>query len=71
MSSDSLSVPPSFSATTDTALKARPLPVVRCSRRCGAELFNQQVWCWGQDIRYPEKNLLLTYNINKEKALHV
>ena len=67
MSSDSLSVQPSFSATTDTAPKARPLPVVRRSRRCAAELFNQQIWCWGQDIRYPEKNLLLTYGFTRHR----
>jgi hypothetical protein len=29
--------------------------------QAGAALFHQQMWCWGQDIRFPEGNLFLRY----------
>jgi hypothetical protein len=33
----------------------------------GAELMHQQCWCWGQDIRRPEGNLLLEYGFERTR----
>lgn len=33
-----------------------------------AKLLNEQCWCWGADIRYPDGNLLLTYGFRRERA---
>lgn len=35
------------------------------TRRYGRVLFNQQLWLWGQDIRRPEGNALLTYGFER------
>lgn len=35
------------------------------TRRHGRVLFNQQLWLWGQDIRRPEGNALLTYGFER------
>ncbi|MBM3736134.1 MAG: hypothetical protein FJW39_10140 [Acidobacteria bacterium] len=31
----------------------------------GAELMHQQCWCWGQDVRRPNGNLLLEYGFER------
>lgn len=36
-------------------------------QRTGAPLLNQQCWCWGQDIRHPEGNLLLRYGFERHR----
>ena|SRR5260370_37612109 len=33
----------------------------------GTGLFLQQMWCWGQDIRHEEGNLLLDYGFTRER----
>ena len=33
----------------------------------GAELMHQQCWCWGQDVRRPEGNLLLEYGFARTR----
>jgi hypothetical protein len=33
----------------------------------GAELMHQQCWCWGQDVRRPEGNLLLEYGFERSR----
>lgn len=33
----------------------------------GAELMHQQCWCWGQDVRRPEGNLLLEYGFQRSR----
>lgn len=33
----------------------------------GAELLHQQCWCWGQDIRRAEGNLLLQFGLNRTR----
>ena len=35
--------------------------------RAGKLLLDQQCWCWGQDIRHPEGNLLLTHGFVRER----
>ena len=35
--------------------------------REGKLLLDQQCWCWGQDIRHPEGNLLLTHGFVRER----
>ncbi len=35
--------------------------------RRGAELMHQQCWCWGQDVRRPEGNLLLQYGFERSR----
>jgi hypothetical protein len=37
-------------------------------KRIGADLFNQQMWCWGSDIRRAEGNLLNAYGFSKHAA---
>jgi len=34
-------------------------------KKRGAALLEQQMWCWGQDIRCPEENLLLRYGFTR------
>ena len=34
----------------------------------GAPLLNQQGWCWGQDIRHPQGNVLLRYGFECHRA---
>lgn len=34
-------------------------------RRIGTALLDQQLWCWGYDIRVPTTNLLLDYGFNR------
>ncbi|GHO60773.1 hypothetical protein [Ktedonobacter robiniae] len=36
-------------------------------KKQGATLFNQQMWCWGQDIRRAEGNLLLEYGFTRRR----
>jgi hypothetical protein len=36
-------------------------------KRQGTRLFDQQMWCFGQDIRYPEGNLFLEYGFTRER----
>ncbi|MBO0777735.1 MAG: hypothetical protein J2P37_02805 [Ktedonobacteraceae bacterium] len=36
-------------------------------RQLGTALFNQQMWCWGQDIRRAEGNLLLAYGFTHQR----
>lgn len=36
--------------------------------RCGAALLNQQMWCWGCDVRRAEGNLLVTYGAAKRPS---
>ena len=35
--------------------------------REGKLLLDQQCWCWGQDIRHPDGNLLLTHGFVRER----
>lgn len=35
------------------------------ARRYGASLFNQQMWCWGCDVRRAEGNLLIAYGFER------
>ena len=36
-------------------------------RKIGTMLFDQQLWCWGQDIRRAEGNALLAYGFTKHR----
>lgn len=36
--------------------------------RCGAALLDQQMWCWGCDVRRAEGNLLLAYGAEKRPS---
>lgn len=36
-------------------------------KKQGTALFNQQMWCWGQDIRRAEGNLLLEYGFTRRR----
>ncbi|MCG8583313.1 MAG: hypothetical protein MI757_01205 [Pirellulales bacterium] len=35
-------------------------------RFCG-KLMEQQVWCWGRDVEYPDGNLLMTYGFQRHR----
>jgi hypothetical protein len=37
-------------------------------KRHASDLLNQQMWCWGSDIRRPEGNLLYQYGFSKHPA---
>ena len=37
-------------------------------RKIGTTLLDQQLWCWGQDIRRAEGNALLAYRFTKHRA---
>ena len=37
-------------------------------KKRGAALLEQQMWCWGQDIRCPEENLLLRYGFTRVRS---
>jgi hypothetical protein len=37
------------------------------ARKIGTALFDQQMWCWGQDIRRPEGNLLVAYGLTRQR----
>lgn len=41
--------------------------VRRWVRNQGTVLLNQQIWCWGQDIRHREGNLLLAYGFHRHR----
>ena len=34
-------------------------------RRFGSKLLSQQLWCWGQDIAYPDENLLMRFGFDR------
>jgi hypothetical protein len=36
-------------------------------KRKGTRLFDQQMWCFGQDIRHPRGNLLIEYGFTRER----
>ena len=36
-------------------------------RKIGTTLLDQQLWCWGQDVRRAEGNALLTYGFTKHR----
>jgi len=41
--------------------------IPNATRRIGRILFNQQLWLWGQDIRRPEGNALITYGFERSR----
>lgn len=41
------------------------MPRTVCS--FGVELTGQQLWCWGQDIEYPDGNLLMQFGFNQHR----
>jgi hypothetical protein len=56
-------------------MMARKFPKTRSSirlpielSRCGAALLDQQMWCWGCDVRRAEGNLLVTYGATKRPS---
>lgn len=38
-------------------------------RKRGEALYRQQMWCWGQDIRHPDGNLLLAYGFQRQRKV--
>lgn len=38
-------------------------------RRLVPRLFEQQMWCWGQDVRYPAQNLLMAYGFTRQRSI--
>lgn len=48
----------------------RRLYLPRATRRLGQQLLTQQCWCWGQDVRRPEGNLLLQYGFERQRPPH-
>lgn len=52
------------------AIAGTPLPRRRRNplRRRLQPLFHQQCWCWGEDIRRPEGNLLLMRGLTRERG---
>ncbi len=40
-----------------------PRPV----RRFGGKLMEQQVWCWGRDVEYPDGNLLMRFGFQRHR----
>jgi hypothetical protein len=36
-------------------------------KKQGAKLFDQQMWCWGYDIRATEGNILLQYGFSRQR----
>lgn len=36
-------------------------------RRFGEQLMSQQLWCWGQDVKYREGNLLMQYGFQRHR----
>ena len=47
--------------------RPRRLYLPRETRRLGKALLTQQCWCWGQDVRHPEGNLLLRYGFERQR----
>jgi hypothetical protein len=43
-----------------------PLDPAPEDQEAGAILFDQQMWCWGRDIRRPEGNALLLYGLERD-----
>lgn len=43
------------------------VPFLRHLRTFAVQLSNQQLWCWGQDIRFPAGNLLLSYGLTRTR----
>lgn len=39
-------------------------------RKQATQLYQQQMWLWGQDIRHPQGNLLLQYGFSKRRIVH-
>ena len=52
--------------SSPTPIPAPALHITGAARRQAAALLNQQFWCWGQDVRRPEGNLLARYGFNRE-----
>lgn len=36
-------------------------------RQQGIHLFNQQLWCWGRDVCFPDGNLLVRYGFERQE----
>ena len=43
------------------------LPISAKTRKLGSSLLDQQLWCFGYDIRRPEGNLLLEYGFTRHR----
>jgi hypothetical protein len=52
---------------TATPQVARRTCIATETRRLGRRLFNQPLWLWGQDIRRPEGNALITYGFERTR----
>lgn len=37
----------------------------RTAKHFGSELMQQQLWCWGRDIEYPQENLLMRFGFQR------
>ena len=55
---------PSDSAMTSRIRQPQHLKLPAATRKLAAKLFEQQMWCWGCDIRHPD-NLLLQYGFQR------
>lgn len=54
--------------TTVTNFRALPgLTLSSSMRKWGTNLFNQQMWCWGTDVRREAGNLLLAYGFHRQR----
>ena len=50
---------------------ARWLGALNKIRKIRTTLLDQQLWCWGQDIRRVEGNALLTYGFTKHASRRI
>lgn len=57
--------------TTESPYLDHDCPLVRgesaALRRRAALLLDQQLWCWGQDVRYPAGNILMRFGFQRER----
>lgn len=43
-----------------------PALIPTSCRRVGTQLFDQQMWLWGQDVRHPDENALLRFGFERQ-----
>jgi hypothetical protein len=67
MQQDTMQVKSPPAVNTTSPLHRRTPTPSQTLRTVGTGLLNQQIWCWGQDIRSPTGNLLLSYGFTRTR----
>ena len=60
-------MPPALEESTQRTRSGQGWCMPHPVRRFGGKLMAQQLWCWGQDIEFPDGNLLMSFGFERHR----